>query len=1187
MNFLNKLIKLKIILLLFLFNHYKKTELFSNSFLSHFPLISYSIPLPYPISNHTLQDITFDNPDIMYISSGNSVYAGNGISWEKINLNAKATLDSDNSKIYYFAGNDAGSIYKDDSGHFITESLSSLLNKYSLTFSEISEIKALNDSIYIKAGSKLYLLTNKILSISDNNFTEGKIFKTSDKIILYKPGFGFIKEGIHFPSNLQKEFNPDFLIPGQKGYLSYSFTLKQFFQLDNNFIIKKEWKPEFNEVITHCGKVNDFYYFYSISNYLYISSENGQIIAKIDCGTFFPKGSLTGIKSSSNKLWFILQNKILYFDFPPVFVKSSFGHNRILQACILKNDIIYFGNNEGFFKLPLENNIPELILKGNCRKILNTISEGLIVLNEDGIFSIRDDFPPLQLYSGFVKELVYDTKSASLFFSTRDKIFELGLGGATSDKQLKIILSDSDADLLHLHKSCLYYALENTIYRLNPEIKLPRPELLPEFRNEALKRIFTHFGKIHILTENNIYVLNNDLNVNRVEFSGIPNNSVFYDINNLQDDLCMLIIKNSSGKFELFYEKSLYNFENISPPLSNEFYPYIISPAGENRALILSGSSCFVMNPFQLPLHNLSSEYHIFIYQISTADKVIYKGIGFSDEMASIQQELLEIPYKNRSLRFELSTSDHSPGKTYYKYSLQGPKKQISTWSPEPSITLNNLSKGRYNLFIDSYNTLLNFSSELRIPFKIQSPLFIKWPALIIYFIILCISGFIFYKHRKIKKVMNISISEKSSASEMLTKELPKSNLFDDVARPAPSDKSKWNKYEMITVLFSDIQGFTKIAEQMNPEKLVDELDIFFYQFDSVCEKYNIEKIKTIGDAYMAVGGIPRQNSTNPVEVVLAALEMQQYMKSLKNSKIDFWDLRIGIHSGPVIGGIIGYKKSSYDIWGDTVNTASRMESSGEPGKVNISGATYKLIKDFFICEYRGKLPVKYKGNIDMYFVKSIRPELSVNLRNIPNKIFFLKLQSLRLNDLETYIFNKFESELPNNLYFHSLKYIRHIYSHASLLARAECINPEDELLFKTASLLIFIGLTKEYQNYINKSASIAANLLPEYKYTQKQIDIICNLILYSKLQHKPQDYLEKLIYDLKTEYYGRADFIDLYKLYYQEFNENLSLITIQKWKEKYILKLEKHEYYSQLAKRIMEFPPEIQIQNILSDNWQ
>ena len=221
--------------------------------------------------------------------------------------------------------------------------------------------------------------------------------------------------------------------------------------------------------------------------------------------------------------------------------------------------------------------------------------------------------------------------------------------------------------------------------------------------------------------------------------------------------------------------------------------------------------------------------------------------------------------------------------------------------------------------------------------------------------------------------------------------------------------KGKANKikYNFVTVLFSDIQGFTKIAEEMNPEFLIDELDKFFFYFDSVVEKYGIEKIKTIGDAYMCAGGIPEKNRTNPVEVILAALEMKAYMTRLKLGPelegMKFWDIRIGIHTGTVVAGVVGQKKLSFDIWGDTVNTASRMESSGEAGKINISGTTYEFVKDFFECEYRGKMPVKYKGEIEMYFVKGIIPELC-DENGGPNRKFIVKMQMIKLQDIEEMI---------------------------------------------------------------------------------------------------------------------------------------------------------------------------------------
>ncbi|HMZ67519.1 MAG TPA: adenylate/guanylate cyclase domain-containing protein, partial [Leptospiraceae bacterium] len=189
--------------------------------------------------------------------------------------------------------------------------------------------------------------------------------------------------------------------------------------------------------------------------------------------------------------------------------------------------------------------------------------------------------------------------------------------------------------------------------------------------------------------------------------------------------------------------------------------------------------------------------------------------------------------------------------------------------------------------------------------------------------------------------------------------------------------------FENVSVMFTDFKGFTKIAETLTPEELVKDLDTCFSQFDIITERYNLEKLKTIGDSYMCAGGIPKQNKTHAIDCVLAALEILDFMKILKKINeergFSFWEVRLGIHSGPLVAGVIGKKKFAYDVWGDTVNTASRMESSGTPGKINISGTTYELVKEFFDCEYRGEVPAKNKGMIQMYYVNRLKPEYSTD----------------------------------------------------------------------------------------------------------------------------------------------------------------------------------------------------------------
>jgi ligand-binding sensor domain-containing protein/class 3 adenylate cyclase len=189
--------------------------------------------------------------------------------------------------------------------------------------------------------------------------------------------------------------------------------------------------------------------------------------------------------------------------------------------------------------------------------------------------------------------------------------------------------------------------------------------------------------------------------------------------------------------------------------------------------------------------------------------------------------------------------------------------------------------------------------------------------------------------------------------------------------------KATARRHEQVTVLFTDMKGFTQAAERMTPEELVNELDQCFIKFDEIVGRYRIEKIKTIGDSYMCAAGVPAQDPHHATACVLAALEVRDLMDQWRTDReakgATPWALRIGLHSGPVVAGVVGRRKFAYDIWGDTVNTASRLESSGAPGEVNISAATYALVKDRFVCESRGEVAAKNKGSIAMYFVRGIR----------------------------------------------------------------------------------------------------------------------------------------------------------------------------------------------------------------------
>ena len=228
----------------------------------------------------------------------------------------------------------------------------------------------------------------------------------------------------------------------------------------------------------------------------------------------------------------------------------------------------------------------------------------------------------------------------------------------------------------------------------------------------------------------------------------------------------------------------------------------------------------------------------------------------------------------------------------------------------------------------------------------------------------------IIYRDYRIKIRTNKILDNQKAEIESLLLNILPSEVANELQKTGSATP---RYYEKASVLFTDFKSFSKLADAMSPQEVVTELNECFIAFDDIIGKYNLEKIKTIGDSYMCAGGIPTMDDDHIINIVRASLEIQQYIVDWNKRRIEnnqpAWEIRIGIHTGPLVAGVVGKKKYAYDIWGGTVNVASRMESNGEPGKVNISAATYELIKDKFACTYRGKIYAKNIGEIDMYFV--------------------------------------------------------------------------------------------------------------------------------------------------------------------------------------------------------------------------
>jgi adenylate cyclase len=565
-------------------------------------------------------------------------------------------------------------------------------------------------------------------------------------------------------------------------------------------------------------------------------------------------------------------------------------------------------------------------------------------------------------------------------------------------------------------------------------------------------------------------------------------------------------------------------------------------------------------------------------------DSILSPSFSKSDSQIVYSGKLI-LRRSKSNLAFEMLASQMFE----YEFMLKGYTNDWSSWEKHNYKEYTNLYPGHYVFNIRYRDTEQIVRTLTPVSFTVLPKWYLSLPAIAIYFSLVFILIWASYdqlnfrfarKQYMLEQIINNRtedlIREKEKTETLLSNVLPKNTAAEIMAK----GKATKMKYNFVTVLFSDIQGFTKIAEEMNPEVLIDELDKFFFHFDSVVEKYGIEKIKTIGDAYMCAGGIPERNRTNPVEVILAALEMQKYMLKLKTASeiegMKFWDIRIGIHTGTVVAGVVGQKKLSYDIWGDTVNTASRMESSGDAGKINISGTTYEFVKDFFVCEHRGKMPVKYKGELDMYFVNGIVDDLK-DENGGPNFKFILKMQLIKLQDIEEYVLKMFDEEAPPNLYFHNSFYTKNIGNQVDLVSTAEALGEEEYINLRLAAIFLFTGFISDYERPVEGACQIVEEVLPKFGFTRKNVDT-AKVIIINSFNRKQESASDNILFDARYDYFGRVDFIRLTEKLLKEETEYGIASDIRVWFQNIRKLLSEHEFITPTAKLLRGVPVEDQL---------
>ncbi len=433
--------------------------------------------------------------------------------------------------------------------------------------------------------------------------------------------------------------------------------------------------------------------------------------------------------------------------------------------------------------------------------------------------------------------------------------------------------------------------------------------------------------------------------------------------------------------FWVFTDKQLRQVGK-SKLLGNNF-AYAIS--GRPTAIFQNNNkvwAAFEDKLYQIDLSGQSSHSSITAINFSKKHPNTIHFSGFfldkKDRIIDFQEYPLVIDYEDLPVEFEFGIASFiQPEKNHYSYQINGLNEDWSDWENSSKLVISSIRPGIYELKVKGKNAMGVESAEASIKFQIKSPWYLSSVAYLVYFtlVILFIYLLISFYHKRLifknklleKKIQERTkelIQEKEKSDHLLLNIIPH-----DIAEELKAKGSvEAQLFSNVSVLFTDFEGFTQISEQLTPKELVNEIHRYFTTFDSIIDKYGIEKIKTIGDAYLAVSGLPNTVEDHATRITLAALEICKFV----NEDAGKFDIRIGINSGPVVAGIVGVKKFQYDIWGDTVNTASRMESSGAVGRVNISMATYHLIKNnsLFKFEPRGLLKVKGKGEVEMYFVE-------------------------------------------------------------------------------------------------------------------------------------------------------------------------------------------------------------------------
>ena len=706
------------------------------------------------------------------------------------------------------------------------------------------------------------------------------------------------------------------------------------------------------------------------------------------------------------------------------------------------------------------------------------------------------------------------------------------------------------------------------------------------------------------ISKNNVRVFNKS--------NGLPNN-VIYSV--IPDERRTLWLSTNRGISNLNLKSlEVTNYTEADGLMSNEFN---LGAAMQSITGTLYFGGIYGYNYFK-PSEVIRTKKDVDV--VITKFKLENNWLTPNDKNSPLKKpvfltEELELSYMQRNFTLKFQSSDLSnPDQINYKYILEGSDVGEVLIGATNEIHFISLSPGTYTLKIYARSGTGKWSKfPATMKLIIASPFWLSWWFLLIIAAAILVTlrlvvvrrtessrreqirlemkvrertreiqnqkRKIEQQNKKIEEEKNnvlrqqVLLQREKDKTEKLLKNVMPESTAEELKK---SGKARARGYKVVSVLFTDFVGFTKISDHMKPSELVKRLDVYFTKFDEIIVKNNLEKIKTIGDAYMCAGGVPVRNNTNPIDTCLAGLQIQAYIQKRKNDALangsDYWELRLGINTGEVTAGVIGSERLAFDIWGTTVNQAQRMEMLGAPGKVTITGATFSHIEPYFECTFLGKAQTKSSGMVEMYVVERIKPELSINGEGLePNDRFnqivnLHHYSSINYYKAERYINKTLEQGLSEKLYYHSIGHSKDVVKAVERLALLENVTDEGLFLLKSAASYHDAGFVENYEHNEKIGARMAQEALPKFGYTQKHIDQIKELIYVTAIPHKPKNKLEEIICDADLDYLGRDDFHEISNRLRQELKDHGKIESDRQWDEIQVKFLESHKYFTKTA---------------------